>query len=293
MKVTVNAYAKINLHLDVIGKRSDGYHDVENVMQSVSLCDYVIAELNDTGAITLECNATNVPTGEGNIAYRAAVRFFECIDKVHGVHIKIEKHIPMAAGLAGGSTDAAATLVALNRLCGKPLSESELCDIAAKLGADVPFCISGGAAYSDGCGDILHSFPSLPENTIFVVACGGEGVSTPWAYKLLDTDNNDFVGYIPHGTEALRKSLESDTPERFTEHIFNLFEVSVLPLRPVAKKIKDSMQKGGAIAAMMSGSGPSVYGVFSDVAIAERVRDEILAMGAAAFVCTNVSRQEI
>ncbi len=293
MKITVNAYAKINLHLDVTAKRSDGYHNVENVMQSVSLCDYVTAELNDTGVITLECDVATVPTGEGNIAYRAAALFFECVGKECGAHIKIEKHIPMAAGLAGGSTDAAATLVALNRLCGKPMCEGELCELGAQLGADVPFCITGGAAYSDGRGDILHPFPSLPDNAVLLVACGGEGVSTPWAYKLLDTDNNDFEGYIPRGTDKLQDSLESDTPERFAEHIFNLFEASVLPLRPVGAKLKEAMQKGGAVAAMMSGSGPSVYGVFSDTATAERVRDEIIALGAAAFVCTSVAKQEI
>ncbi len=285
--ITVRAYAKINLHLDVTAKRKDGFHDVQNVMQSVSLCDIVTVDAISEKDIIIECNKPDVPTGENNIAFKAANLFFEKSGICGGAKIFIEKHIPMAAGLAGGSADAAGALIALNRIFGEPFDLNGLCEIGRKLGADVPFCIAGGCFYSDGKGDVLHDFPKTPENAIFVVACGGEGVSTPWAYKLLDENNNDFKGYISHGTEKLREAL-LDGGEEYKKCIFNLFEKSVLPCRPIACEIKETMLINGADNAMMSGSGPSVYGIFSTVEQAKTAEKAIIEKGYFAAVCTPI-----
>ena len=152
MTEQIKAYAKINLHLDIKSKREDGFHDVEMIMQSVSLCDDISVTLTDDGSFLAECNVEGVPTGDKNIAVKAAKLFAERASLDTGAKITIEKRIPMAAGLAGGSTDAAAVLIAMNKLFENSFSYEELCDMAAKLGSDVPFCISGGCAYSEGRG---------------------------------------------------------------------------------------------------------------------------------------------
>jgi 4-diphosphocytidyl-2-C-methyl-D-erythritol kinase len=220
----VKGYAKINLHLDVTGIMADGYHSVQTVMQSLSLCDEVSVTLRDEPIFDAECNVDGVPTDEKNIAVRAARLYFEKVGKTGGAHIAIEKNIPMAAGLAGGSADAAAVLVALDAHFGEILGEDELCKLGASLGADVPFCISCGTKYSDGRGDILHDFPKLSDDLIFLVACGGEGVSTPWGYRLLDETFDRFADYVPKGTDALRSAIEAEDKHAFCGHIFNIFE---------------------------------------------------------------------
>ncbi len=278
MTEVVWAYAKINLHIDVTAKRADGYHDVENIMQSITLCDRVEVKKKESG-IALFCDAADQPCDSGNIAYRAAEAFFAASGCIGGAEITIEKHIPVAAGMAGGSTDAAAVLVALSRLYGSPLTYDELCAVGASLGADVPFCIKGGCAYSAGKGDAPVPFSPLPPDTVLLVACGGEGVSTPWAYRALDCDNGDFVEYTPEGTEQLRLVLESDEPSRFEEQLFNIFERSILPLRPVAAKLKELMLECGARGAMMSGSGPSVFGVFESTDKALSAKGKIVELG--------------
>ena len=285
MTETVKAYAKINLHLDITGIRDDGFHSVETVMQTVSLCDNVSVTLNGTKDISCECDIQGVPTDEKNIAVRAARLYLSTAHIERGAHIKIEKRIPMAAGLAGGSADAAATLLALNRLCGSKLTTEELCALGSTLGADVPFCIEGGCAYSDGKGDILHPFPQIPKDTIFLVAFGGEGVSTPWGYGVMDKIYNNFADYAPKGTEKLRAVLLCQHPEDFSKHLFNIFEEPILAQRPVAAKIKMIMLDTEAKAAMMSGSGPSVYGVFESVAHAEKAMEIIQNNGYFAQVC--------
>ena len=285
MTKTVNGYAKINLHLDIGGIRDDGYHDVEIVMQTLTLCDKITVSINGSGSFSCECDIADVPTGEKNIAVRAAMLYAEAAELDFGVHLKIEKNIPMAAGLAGGSTDAAATLVALNGLFDNKLGEDELLSIGSKLGADVPFCIRGGCAYTDGRGDVLHSFPSIPKDLIFVIACGGEGVSTLWAYRLMDETHDNFKNYETRGAEKLRDALLSDNPESFTEYLFNIFEEHVLHQRPIAKEIKSILVALGAKAAMMSGSGPSVFGIFDSEEQAKIAENAIKEKGYFAAVC--------
>ena len=211
-EVCVKGYAKINLHLDVTGRTPDRYHTVETVMQSMSLFDEVTVVLTECG-FCAECDVEGVPTDEKNIAVRAAMLLAEETGYRGGAAIKIKKNIPMAAGMAGGSADGAATLVAMNRLLGEPLEEGELCRLGARLGADVPFCIVGGTKYADGKGDVLHDFPKMPDCFI-VAACGGEGVSTPWGYGLLDELYGGFEdgSYTPKGTDALWAVMLSDPP---------------------------------------------------------------------------------
>jgi len=288
--ITEIGFAKINLHLDIVGRREDGYHDVVTVMQSLSLCDLVTVSLREDTAITVGCNREGVPTDERNLAVRAARLFQEAIGMEKGMHIEIEKQIPMAAGMAGGSADAAATLRALNRLCGEPLDTDALCEIGARLGADVPFCIVGGTAYADGRGDRLHPFASMPDCTV-VAACGGEGVSTPWAYRLLDETYSDFDStcYVPHSTEPLKAAMRAGDIRAVCEAMYNVFEAPVLSARPVASKILTTMLSGGALGAMMSGSGPSVFGIFDDTARAERVAAHLLREGYFAVCCHPVT----
>ena len=272
MQVTVKGYAKINLHLDVLGIRDDGYHSVKTVMQSLSLHDDITVTLTEDSEITLECDVDGVPTDEKNIAYKAAKLFFDKLGKRVGVHIKIEKRIPMAAGLAGGSADAAATLIAMNKLFGSSMSIDDLCALGAMLGADVPFCITCGTKYSDGRGEILHDFPSMSDGIAFVVACGGEGVSTPWAYRLLDEVFDSFEGYIPRDTEDMQKAILSGDKYDFCKLIFNIFEAPILSQRPIAAEIHKTLSDECALCVMMSGSGPSVYAVYEDMKYLRSIR---------------------
>ena len=268
--VLKKGYAKINLHLDITGIMENGYHSVQTVMQSLTLCDDVTVSLRNDGMYAVTSNIAGVPTDEKNLAVKAAKALEARLGREIGADIHIEKRIPMAAGLAGGSADAAATLTALNELLGEPLTVGELCEIGSALGADVPFCIVGGSAYADGKGDVLYPFPSLPDCYV-VVACGGEGVSTPWAYRTLDEKYNGFPNgsYCPRGIEKLKKAMENRDISAICENTYNIFEEPILAERPVAKNIKDIMLDSGALGAMMSGSGPSVFGIFDDKKRAE------------------------
>ena len=271
MTTTVKGYAKINLHLDVCSIREDGFHSVRTVMQSLSLCDDVSVTLCDCPKIKAKCNVPGVPEDDKNIAVRAARKFFEKLGYTGGALIEIYKRIPMAAGLAGGSADAAAVLVALNELFDNALSAEELFDLGASLGSDVPFCIACGTLYSDGRGEILHGFEQMSDDICFVVACGGEGVSTPWGYALLDSAFDRFEGYLPKSIDELKSAIGSGDKYAFCDHMFNIFEAPVMSERPIARLIKSTIVESGARCAMMSGSGPSVFGVF------EREKDAVAA----------------
>ena len=264
--ICVFGYAKINLHLDITGRRTDGYHTVNTVMQSVSLCDEVTVTLQNEKKIFATCNREGVPSDEKNLAVRAALLLREAIGCSFGAQIDILKRIPMAAGLAGGSADAAATLVALNTLLGEPCTVEELCKIGSRLGADVPFCIVGGTRFADGKGDILHSFPEMPDCPI-VIACEGEGVSTPWAYRCLDEAYGNFepsFGYLPKDLSTLKAALDKRDLAEMAGATYNIFEEPVLAERPVAAEIREILLSCGALGAMMSGSGPSVFAIFAN-----------------------------
>lgn len=301
MTETLRAYAKINLFLDVTGRRSDGYHDILSLMQTVSLYDTVTVSVEDdeSGAITLACDSSAIPCDGRNLAYRAAEAFYNALGYRKSTHIRVEKRIPVSAGLAGGSTDAAAVLVGLNRLCGMPFSEDKLCTVGKALGADIPFCILGGTAEVCGIGEVLAPLPDLP---IFpmVVAKLGDGVSTPEAYRLLDGMFEGFAGKYAGGTVckerygALLAALRDTDSKRVAESIYNIFEYAILPKHGEASELKRFFLSNGAIGAMMSGSGPSVFGIFEDIETARRAADRLNKDREApiAFAVTPVSRHE-
>lgn len=293
--LTERANAKINLFLDITGRRENGYHDLCTLMQSVSLCDLVSVEFRPGlhTSIRLEASGNDgMPTDCRNLAYRAAERFLIAAKRSGEVQIRLEKHIPMAAGLAGGSTDAAAVLRAMNRSCGNPLTLAELTDVARELGADVPFCLVGGCALCEGIGDRITPTAGLPENLSMVVACMGEGVSTPWGYGQLDERYAFFKEPHADPSRATRLSdaLGNGDLTGAATWFYNIFEEVTESVRPFVTELKARMTGGGAFAAMMSGSGPSVFGLFDSPDAAQKTAAELTGMGAAAFVCHPMRR---
>lgn len=267
MKITVDAPAKINLFLDIVGKLDNGYHSLFMVMQSVELCDTVTVETAESG-ISLTCSDERLPCNEKNIAYKAAAAFFVKAGINPAVEIHIEKRIPFAAGLAGGSADGAATLVALNRLYDDILSVNELLKIGLSIGSDIPFCMLGGTMLAQNTGGVLA--PLTPLKDCFIVLSKPDrGVSTPQAYA--DADST----YIYH-PDCIRMldACEKGDFENICRYAGNVFEQVVEV--PERVEIKEMMRSSGASLCQMSGSGPTVFGVFENendaVACLEKVR---------------------
>lgn len=286
---TERANAKINLYLNIVSRRENGYHNLESLMQTVSLCDLVSVDFRPSThtSITLKASGNaDMPTDCRNLAWRAAEKYLEAAGLRGEVQIFIEKHIPMAAGLAGGSADAAAVLRGLNRLCGNRLSTEQLCAIGETLGADVPFCIVGGTSLVTGIGECLKELPAMP-SCFLTVACMGEGVSTPWAYGKLDETHDHFAvsAQKDERLEKLCKHLENGDISTACTCFYNLFEEVVPPVQPYVEKLKAQMVSCGAVRSMMSGSGPSVFGVFKNAEDAQAACESLRAMGSAAFVC--------
>lgn len=286
------ANAKINLFLDVTGRRSDGYHELHSCMQTVDLCDTIRAEILPAKETTirLTCSAGQLPVDERNLAYRAAALFLseqkitDCDLRLH-----VEKRIPLSAGLGGGSADAAAVLRLLNRYYDSPLTEQQLCLMGAKLGADVPFCITGGTCRCEGVGEVLTPVSCLPDYSV-VVAKDGDGVSTPQAFALLDEKYGDFSGYEPADPFAIYAALSGGDVRALSNSIFNVFEDVIFPIRPRANYIKDFLLSHGAICAQMSGSGPSVFGIFLSDARAGVCAAELRRQGIFAAACRTTER---
>ncbi len=261
--VTIKTNAKINLYLNVTGKRNDGYHLLESVMQSISLYDIVNIKKNETNAIRIICNQPNIPCDNSNIAYKAAEAFFRStyINKI-GVDISIKKNIPSQAGLGGGSADGAAVLAGLNLLCETHLNLNQLCTIGSKIGADVPFCLVGGTAHCTGIGDIIKPLNNLPECYI-VIGKGDKGISTACAYKEIDSRNL----MNKSGIDVYNIFNNSNLSESCSV-CSNIFE-EVAGINDVST-IKQIMTSYNALTAHMSGSGSAVYGIFTDKQLAEQ-----------------------
>ena len=295
--LTLSAPGKINLFLDITGRRTDGYHTISGIMHTVSLADTVTLTLHpvadgEAPKHTLTCSDPTLPTDGKNLALRAAKAFFDAtgMGNIH-LHIHIEKRIPAAAGMAGGSTDAAAVLNGLNQLMDAPLAQDELCCIGLSLGADVPFCIMGGAQITEGVGEILTPCAPL-QPCHLVIACAGEGVSTPAAYKKLDEMYGGFDGrsYTPK-TELLSQQLEAlrnGDLAKAGKCAYNIFESAVLPTHTKAGYIKKTLSASGAVFAMMSGSGPSVFAVFADEETANAAADRLKNENIPAWVCEPI-----
>ncbi len=248
---------KINLALNVEGILPNGYHNVKMIMQEITLCDEISLTFGKSG-VSLSCSNLQIPTDSKNIAYRAAEMFYEKTGIADGVHIHIEKVIPTEAGLGGGSADGAAVFKAMNEHYGCPLSEKQLLDLGASLGADVPFCIMGGTALAQGIGEVLTPIESKVKTDVLIVK-PPVGISTPWAYKRLDE-----VGFEPVDVDKVKDALEGSNVADLCACMSNVFETVALKSYPEIAQIKADMLELGASGAMMSGSGPSVFGIFED-----------------------------
>lgn len=253
------ARAKINLTLDVINKRSDGYHNVKMVMQEIELCDEITVELtNDEGIVITSDRTDIVPCNESNIAYRAAKIMLDTAKSTKGVKIHIVKKIPVCAGLAGGSTDGAAVVAALNKLLELNLSKATLMEISSPLGADVPFCIMGGTALAEDIGTTLTELPHFKQTTVLLVK-PPINVSTPWAYKNLNLNTA-----VHPDVDKFIRCLEEKDYKNIFPFMENTLESVTIPEYPVIDEIKSKMRDLGAEFSMMSGSGPTVFGFFKD-----------------------------
>ena len=274
-QIELKALAKINLGLDVLGKRENGYHDVRMIMQSIYLYDEVKIEKKDTPEIEVVSNLNFLPTGEDNIAYKAARLLQEEFKISDGVKITLKKHIPVAAGLAGGSSNAAAVLFGMNRMFRLGLSQKSLMERGVKLGADVPYCIMRGTVLAEGIGEELHKLPAMPKCTV-LIAKPPVSVSTKTVYEALDskeiTEHPDIDGII--------EGLERQDLKKIAGCMGNVLEDVTIPMHPVIDEIKQVMKDCGALGAMMSGSGPTVFGLFESRAGARdaqrRIREKAL-----------------
>ena len=273
--IKLKALAKINLGLDVLGRRENGYHDVRMIMQSIYLYDEVKIERAAQPGISVKSNLTFLPTGEGNIAYKAAEMLTREFELSEGVRIVLNKHIPVAAGMAGGSSNAAAVLFGMNRLFELGLTQEELMERGVKLGADVPYCIMRGTVLAEGIGEQLTPLPAMPKCTV-LVAKPPVSVSTKVVYEALDAKE-----IIKHpDIDGLIAGLEQKNLQKIASCMGNVLEEVTIPMCPVIAEITHEMFSAGALGAMMSGSGPTVFGLFEDnrkaIKAQERIRKKAL-----------------
>lgn len=284
MEIKVKAYAKINLMLDIVAQRTDGYHDLFMIMQSIGLYDTITVTETKSKKITISCNIDSIPLDEKNIAHKAATAFFKAAKiKNKGINIDIVKRIPHAAGLAGGSADGAGVLVALNQLTGANLTDDELCAIGVKIGADVPFCIKGGTLLAQGIGDVLNKVKPLRKCYI-LIAKPDIGVNTAFAYSQFDKCGKihtpDKFGMLC----AMQGRDLNDIAIRM-ENVFEQF-IDV----PNKVEMKCIMRDCGALGVCMSGSGPTVFGIFDNKEKAQKAADLLVDYAKDIAVTTPVSR---
>lgn len=274
-KYHINAYAKINLGLDVIGKLPNGYHQVKMIMQTVGICDSLTLEKTDSG-ITLTADSNELPTNRDNLVFRAAELMREKYHIAEGIHIHLEKKIPIAAGLAGGSTDAAAAMKGISRLFGLDAPLPQLMEYGVAIGADVPYCVMGGTALAEGIGDVLTALPPAPDCFI-LIAKPDISVSTKHVYEHLDA-----AGLKSHpDIDGMRSAIEIGSLQGILDRMGNVLETVTIPAYPVINTIKQRMHELGAVNSLMSGSGPTVFGIFLERPAAElagiQLQKEMLA----------------
>lgn len=265
-KITVKAPAKINLTLDVTGRRPDGYHDLQMIMQTIDIYDEIT--IIETGSsqieFTMNCQLPDECPPEDNLVYRAAKLMKETYSLTCGFRIHLTKNIPAAAGLAGGSSDCAATLLGINKLCKLGLVKEELCKLGVKLGADVPFCIMKGTMLSEGIGDILTPLPELPP-TWTVLIKPDISVSTGYVYSHLNLQRV----YTHPNTKKVIDSIARHDVITMAQELSNILETVTIADYPVIARLKEYLLQNGALGSLMSGSGPTVYGLFHDKMLAE------------------------
>ena len=263
-QITGKAYAKINIGLDVLKRREDGYHELKMIMQTVDICDDLLFEKTAEPGIVIQSNHKELPVDGSNLIYKAADLLFRDKGITEGVKITLTKRIPIAAGMAGGSSDAAATMRGLNELFGMGYSVRELQELGVKLGADIPYCLVGGTMLSEGIGEILTPLPAPPD-CFLVVAKPDIDVSTGFVYGNLHADRLTYHPDIDGMVEALHKGSLSG----ITDRLGNVLETVTIREYPVIEELKELMRSMDAENALMSGSGPSVFGIFKKRETAE------------------------
>lgn len=281
----IQAFAKLNLTLDILGRREDGYHDLRMVMQSITLADTLTLEENQGEGLRVSANLRFLPTGEKNLAAAAALRFWEALGREpEDLDIRIEKRIPVCAGMAGGSSDAAAVLRALNQRAGEPFSPKELARLGERVGSDVPYCVLGGTALAEGRGEVLTPLPPLPR--CWVVACKPDfPISTPELFTQADRVK---LRRRPD-TAGLVAALEAGDLGGVARRMYNVFE-DVLPARLYTRvaEIKNDLIQCGALGANMSGSGPTAFGLFDRLEAAQEARACLAQRYRDTFLCETV-----
>lgn len=274
--ISVKALAKINLGLDVVRRREDGYHEVRMVMQTIHLFDRLEMAKNSSGEISITTNLSFLPTNQNNLVYRAAELLREEFQIKDGLTINLHKHIPVAAGMAGGSTDAAAVLYGMNRMFDLGLKREELMERGVKIGADVPYCIMRGTALAEGIGEKLTALPPMVKCPV-LIAKPQISVSTKFVYENLRL--NDKTVHLD--IDALVENIRKKDLNAVASEMGNGLETVTIPNYPVIAQIKEHMLEQGAVGAMMSGSGPTVFGLFEDgdtaVAAYEKMKESGLA----------------
>lgn len=273
-KLELKAYGKINLGLDVIRKRADGYHDLDMIMQMVDVYDDVILTKMEGGDIVVRTDAAVLSNGTDNLAYMAAKMLMEEFEITQGVEIKIRKRIPIAGGMAGGSSDCATTLIGINQMFDLGLSQKELMERGVKLGADVPYCILGGTAIARGIGEILTPLPAPPKCHV-IIAKPPVSVSTAFVYGNIQPDRIEKRPDIEGMVDAIKKQ----DLYKLSEQLYNVMEDITVPEYPIIQEIKAVMLDNGALNSIMSGSGPTVFGLYDDKNKAEQTVEQLKTKG--------------
>ena len=269
-KISLKALAKINLGLDVVRRREDGYHEVRMVMQTIHLFDRLNIEKTKKAGISIKTNLSFLPVNENNLIYKAGKLLVDEFNITEGVSVELDKRIPVAAGMAGGSTDAAAMLYGMNKIFDLGLSMQELKDRGVKIGADVPYCLMRGTALAEGIGEKLKSLPPMIKCPV-LIAKPQISVSTKFVYENLRLDENTVHPDI----DALIQDIKDKDLHEVCNHMGNVLETVTIPNYPIIDEIKKKMMNSGAIGAMMSGSGPTVFGLFEEEETAKKAYKEM------------------
>ena len=267
-EISIKAYAKINLGLDVIRKREDGYHELKMIMQTINLYDTLTLTATEEPGIQLHINLSSLPCNENNLVVKAAKLMMDTYHITQGVKIELLKHIPIAAGMAGGSADAAATLKAMNELFQLGASREDLMRLGVTLGADIPYCIMEGTALSEGIGEVLTPLPAMPSCHILVVK-PNVNVSTKFVYQNLKINENTKHPDI----DGMVASIHKNDLHGIIDRLGNVLETVTIPKHPKVEQIKKDMLNMGALGTLMSGSGPTVFGIFRNYSSAKRCYD--------------------
>lgn len=279
----LQAFAKINLGLDVLGKREDGYHEVRMIMQTIRMYDQLDMRKSVEPGIHLTTNKKYIPVDENNLVWRAAKLMMDTCGIIEGVSIHLHKVIPVAAGMAGGSSDAAATLVGMNRLFHCGLSKEKLMELGVQIGADVPYCVLRGTALAEGIGEKLTVLPPMPDCWI-LIGKPGISVSTKYVYTTLDLNTDTVHPDI----DGMKKALEDGNLYGITERMGNVLQDVTIPAYLEVERIKEQMKTLGAVNAMMSGSGPTVFGIFDNEEKAQKACQKLRESGSCQQVFLTV-----